>query len=78
MQNNEITIGTNVAIHKTRGLGFRDLTVYGQISGVRKHWNGNPDLLEVQVEGLEIWIALDDSVQIMIDRSEDGENNDCN
>lgn len=77
MQNSEINIGKDVWIYKSRGLGFRDLTLYGQICAVRRHWNGNPDLLEIQIEGLEIWIALDESVQVTLDSPEIGVADDC-
>ena len=77
MQNSEITIGKDVWIHKSRRGGYADFTLYGQICAVRKHWNGNPDLLEIQIEGLEIWISLDDSVQVTLDSPEIGVADDC-
>jgi hypothetical protein len=60
MLNEKIRIGAYIGIHKEK-VGTETLTILGEISAVRRHWNGNPDLLEIQVEGLMEWISLEDA-----------------
>lgn len=58
MSSEVLRIGQQVGIHKLVK-GYADLTIYGEISAIRRHWNGNPDLLEIQLGGLNEWIGLD-------------------
>ena len=58
MLNEELRIGQLVGIHKVVK-GYADLTIYGEISAIRRHWNGNPDLLEIQIGGLDQWISTE-------------------
>jgi hypothetical protein len=76
MQNNNYALGQTVGIHKEL-VGHHDLTIYGEISGIRKHWNGNPDQIEIQVGGLSEWISLDSQVQILPYNERERDENEC-
>ena len=77
MLNSDFYIGQTVGIHKPVK-GYSDLTIYGEISAIRRHWNGNPDLLEIQIGGLEYWISTDQEVQILPYEPKERGENDCN
>ena len=74
MLNEEIRIGAHVAIYKELPTS-ETLSIYGEVSALRRHWDGNPDHLEIQVSGLGEWISLHDA-QVTVTKEELIEN-DC-
>jgi hypothetical protein len=75
MSNEIPQIGAHVALHKVF-TPATSLSIYGEVVAIRRHWDGNPDHLEIQLYGLNDWLSLLD-VQLTIMKEESNEN-DCN
>lgn len=75
MLNNEFFIGQAIALYKPQ-IGSEGLTIYGEIAGIRRHWDGNPDHLQVQLDGLEVWLDTYGDWQVTATPRE--RENDCN